>query len=180
MEEPKNWIKITNTEALKNFEKFEMNDETFSKIISQHNGSFFLTSFTKYNPKTHSGLIPTIKINVRKNDAPNFDDFKKMTIISSEGFKKIFKDFTFAKEPTEVEISGVKSMFFIGEFTMSTKSGQELKIRSRTYAIPYKNYFFQINFIDSQNGENCSSEFDKLVQTIKIGKKENATHKRAN
>ncbi len=36
-------------------------------------------------------------------------------------------------------------------------------------AIPYKDYFFQVNFTDGQNGEDCNKEFDALVKTIRIG-----------
>ena len=52
---------------------------------------------------------------------------------------------------------------------MKSQSGQELKVRSRTYAIPYRNHFFQVNFTDGQSGEDCKKEFDELVKTIKIG-----------
>ena len=52
---------------------------------------------------------------------------------------------------------------------MKTKNGQEMKVRSRTYAIPYKNYFFQLNLTDGQFGEDCTKEFDELIKTIKIG-----------
>ena len=49
--------------------------------------------------------------------------------------------------------------------------GEEMKVRSRTYAIPYKNYFFQVNFTDGQIEEDCSTLFEKLLSTIKIGGK---------
>ena len=54
---------------------------------------------------------------------------------------------------------------------MKSQNGNELKVRSRTYAIPYKNYFFQVNFTDGQIGEDCNKEFEELVKTIKIGLK---------
>ena len=90
---------------------------------------------------------------------------------SANGFKKYFEDFEFINEITEIEISGIKCVYFIGKFTMKTQNGQEMKVRSRTYAIPYKNYFFQLNFTDGQIGEDCTKEFDELVKTIKIGVK---------
>ena len=54
---------------------------------------------------------------------------------------------------------------------MKTQNGQEMKVRSRTYAIPYKNYFFQLNFTDGQTCEDYNEEFDELVKTIQIGEK---------
>ena len=53
---------------------------------------------------------------------------------------------------------------------MTGQDGGDLKVRSRTYAIPYKDYFFQINFTDSKEVEDCSKEFDGILKTIKIGK----------
>jgi hypothetical protein len=171
IEEPEKWIEANNTELLKNLEKFEMNEENLSKLISNNKGSLLLTSFYKYNPKTHAGLIPTIQINVRAKVGNNFEQFKSVIIESSKSFKKYFEDFTYLKEPTKIEISGIKSIYFVGKFTMKTQNGQEIKVRSRTYAIPFKNYFFQLNFTDGQTVEDCNKEFDELVKTIQIGDK---------
>ena len=170
IQEPEKWIEANNSELLKNLEKFELDEENLSKLISNNKGSLLLTSFYKYNPKTHAGLIPTIQINIRLKGGSNFEQFKSMITESSKSFKKYFEDFTYIIEPNEIEISGIKSVYFVGKFTMKTQNGQEMKVRSRTYAIPYKNYFFQLNFTDGQTGEDCNEEFDKLVKTIKIGK----------
>lgn len=171
MQEPNNWIEAGNKQLLKNLEKFEVTEENLMKLISENKGSILLTSFYKYDPKTHAGIIPTIQINVRMRGRGDFNQFKNSMLESTKNFKKYFNDFEFIKNPIEIEISGIKSIFFVGKFTMKTQDGQELKVRSRTYAIPYKNYFFQVNFTDGQIGEDCTNEFDKLVKTIKIGNK---------
>jgi hypothetical protein len=171
IQKPENWIETSNTFLLKNLEKFEVNEENLSKLISDNKGSILLTSFYKYDPKTHAGIIPTLQINVRLKGKSNFEQFKIGMTQSANGFKKYFEDFEFINEITEIEISGIKCVYFIGKFTMKTQNGQEMKVRSRTYAIPYKNYFFQLNFTDGQNGEDCTKEFDALVKTIKIGVK---------
>ncbi len=169
IQEPKNWIEANNKELLKNLEKFEITDESLKKLIDDNKGSLLLNSFYKYNPKTHPGIIPTIQINVRQKNGNDFEGFKYAIIQSAKGFKKYFEDFEYITEPTEIEISGIKCVFFVGKFTMNTQGGSELKVRSRTYAIPYKDYFFQVNFTDGQNGEDCNKEFDALVKTIRIG-----------
>jgi len=171
IQEPKNWIEASNKELLKNLEKFEVTEENLTKLISDNKGSILLTSFYKYDPKTHAGVIPTIQINVRSKGNSNFEQFKNGMAESAKGFKKYFQDFEFINEITEIEISGIKCVYFTGKFTMKTQNGQEMKVRSRTYAIPYKNYFFQLNFTDGQTGEDCAKEFDKLIKTIKIGEK---------
>ena len=171
IDEPMNWIQTTNAELLKNLEKMELNDENLTKMITDNKGSILLASFTKYDPKKKAGLIPTIQINVRNKGNSNFEQFKNGMQASAESFKNMFTDFVFEKNLTEIEIDGVKSVCFIGKFTMNTKNGTEMKVRSRTYAIPYKNYFFQINFTDGQVDENCEKEFNELEKSIKIGEK---------
>ncbi len=171
IQEPKNWIETSNKVLLKNLEKFEVTEENLMKLISDNKGSILLTSFYKYDPKTHAGIIPTIQINVRSKGKSDFENFKNQMGESTKGFKKYFLDFEFIKELTEIEISGIQSVYFIGKFTMKTQNGQEMKVRSRTYAIPYKNYFFQLNFTDGQFGEDCTKEFDELVKTIKLEEK---------
>lgn len=53
---------------------------------------------------------------------------------------------------------------------MQTPYGGVMKVRSRTYAIPYGSYFFQLNFTDGQIKEDNSELFDKLIQTVTIGR----------
>ncbi|WP_310556023.1 hypothetical protein [Flavobacterium sp.] len=171
IQEPKNWIEASNEVLKKNLVKFEVSDENLAKLIENSKGSILLTSFYKYDPKTTAGLIPTIQINVRNKPVDDFEYFKSLIIQSSKGFVKVFEDFEFIEEAKEIEISGINSVYFIGKFTMKGKDGQEMKVRSRTYAIPFKKYFFQVNFTDGQTGEDCTLEFDELIKTIKIGLK---------
>jgi hypothetical protein len=171
IQEPENWLAASNKVLLKNLENFEVTEENLNKLISNNKGSILLTSFYKYDPKTHAGIIPTIQINVRSKGKSDFEQFKSGMEQSANGFKKYFADFEFINEITEIEISGIKCVYFIGKFSMKTQNGKEMKVRSRTYAIPYKNYFFQLNFTDGQIGEDCTKEFDELVKTIKIGVK---------
>jgi len=43
--------------------------------------------------------------------------------------------------------------------------GQEPNVR-----IPLDKYFFQVNFTDGYDEDDCSAEFDELVRTIKVGR----------
>jgi len=168
MQYPNNWKQANNSMLLDNLEKFEVNEENLQKILRTNRGSILLSSFYKYDPKTHPGLIPTIQINVRLKPDVDFEQFKILMIQSAKGFSTVFSDFVYILEPVEIEISGVKSVYFVGKFTMKTQNGQEMKVRSRTYAIPNKNYFYQLNFTDGQTGEDCNEEFDALIQSIKV------------
>lgn len=169
MQEPANWIAADKSALVNNLEKFKIDNPGLKKLISENNGTLLLGAFYKYNPKTKAGVIPTIQINLRDKGKANFAQFKNSIIASAKTFKSTFPDFEFIQQPHEVTISGIKSICFIGKFTMKSENGTVLKVRSRTYAIPYKDYFFQVNFTDAQTGEDCSKEFDALVKTIKIG-----------
>ncbi|MCY2688586.1 hypothetical protein [Salinimicrobium sp. TH3] len=170
MAEPENWTQADNDDLLKNLSKIDLKEEDLKKLISDHNGSLLLTSFYKYNLSTHAGLIPTIQVNVRKNDTRNFNEFTSLITQSANSFKQYFPDFSFETAPKVVEIGGIKSIYFVGKFSMQTANGESLKVRSRTYAIPHGNYFFQLNFTDGQITEDNSDLFDALAKTVRIGR----------
>lgn len=170
IEKPAEWLEADNKQLLKNLEKFELDDQKLEKLIKDNNGSILLTSFYKYNPQTHAGLIPTIQLNVRLNPTRNFEEFKSSMVQSANSFKQYFSDFRFETEPKVIEVDGIKSIYFVGNFTMNTQSGEPMKVRSRTYAIPKDDYFFQLNFTDGTVKEDSSELFDNLVKTVKITK----------
>lgn len=170
IQEPRKWFIAGNKELNDNLKKIEMTEDELAKLLKTNNNSILLGAFYKYNPKTTSGLIPTIQINVRPNNTKDFEGFRLGLNNSAMSLKQYFSDFEFIENLKEIEVSNIKSLYFIGKFTLQTQDGQTMKVRSRTYAIPYKNYFFQINFTDGQTGEDCTKEFDELVKTIKIGK----------
>lgn len=160
---------ITDQELVDNFKKIDLSEEEMEKMFATRKGQIVLTAFIKYDPKTRPGLIPKIQINVRQKGVVDFQVFKAAMTQSAKSLKNYFDDFEFIQEPDEVEISGIKSVGFVGKFTMKTNDGQVLKARTRVYAIPFKNYFFQVNFTDGQVDEDCTEIFDELLKTIKIG-----------
>lgn len=143
---------------------------TLARILKDNNDAITLAAFYKYDLNTVAGLVPKIQITVRTNKTKNFQDFNGGITKSAESLKKFLDDFEFIEAPKEAEISGIKSMFLIGKFTVKMLDGQVLRARSRTYAIPMGNYFFQVDFTDGQVEEDCSVEFDQLVKSIKIGR----------
>lgn len=169
MREPENWIVTTNEELKNNLELFDITDEKLSEMAKASKGSILLTAYYKYEISKKQGLIPKIQVDIRPKNTKDFQQFKTSLTRSAESFKKYFEDYEFIQEPKEIIISKVKSVFFIGKFTLKTQDGQEIKVRTRVYAIPYKNYFFQVNLVDGQIEEDNSKLFDELINTIKIG-----------
>jgi hypothetical protein len=67
-------------------------------------------------------------------------------------------------------VGGKQSVFFVATFTMRATNGTSVKARSRNYAIPEGNVFYQVSFIDhsSDKAEDCSDFFELLESTIRI------------
>lgn len=171
MLEPQSWIWANSDDLKLNLDKLEIDEDDLAKIVSDHKGSVLLQSFFKYDPQTHPGIIPAIQINVRERNNPDFDLFKEQIVKSSRNLQRVYTDYTFVEDVTETKISGIKSLYFISKFTMKTDSGSELRVRSRIYVIPMKDYYFQINMTDGLLSEDCSKEFDKLIKSIKVKRK---------
>ena len=171
MLEPQDWIWANSDDLKQNLDKLEIDEDDLAKIVSDHKGSVLLQSFFKYDPQTHPGIIPAIQINVRERNNADFDLFKEQIVKSSRNLQRVYTDYTFDQDVTETKISGIKSLYFISKFTMKTDNGSEIRVRSRIYVIPMKDYYFQINMTDGVLSEDCSAEFEKLIKSIKIKKK---------
>ena len=170
MQEPKNWFVITNEQLKENLQNFEIPEKVLAESAKTSKTTVLLTAYVKYESRKNSELNPKIQIDIRPNPTKDFQKFESSVIRNAEVVGKAFENFEFIQKPSETVVSGIKSMFFIGKFSIKTQgNGRELKVRVRVYAIPYKNYFFQVNFVDGQIEEDNSKLFDELLKTIKIG-----------
>lgn len=165
---PKGWIEMDEEKLLKNIAKFEFKEDDLEKIIKDFNGNMNLFTYFKYNPKTHSGLIPSFGVNLRKTSTKNYEEFKEVITKSADQIKGMLQDFEYIIPPSDVSISNIKGVYFVAKFTMKTNNGDTYKARTRTYAIPVKDYFYQISFNDGQEEEDCKPLFDSLEKTMKI------------
>ncbi len=167
MQEPTNWISQSRSNLVDNIKSMD-DTQRIDAILKNHKGDIAITSFSKFDPSTVAGLIPTVTVNVRKKSTNDFSVFKKELQASTELIKSSFGDFAFLLNPTETEISGIRSVYMVITYTVKRNDGQVLKPRTRVYAIPIKGFFIQVNLIDDQD-KDCTKEFDELVKTIRIG-----------
>ncbi len=166
MDSPDNWYKNSNDEIYNNLNKFKLTKTQLDKYISDHKGSVLFVSYTKYEQSDHTGLIPTIQVNIRNNNTGSFDNFFEAMKKSVESMPTYFKDFEYIDVPKKVKVGNRDAFYFSSKFTM--KSGtQTIKPRSRTYAVPIGNKFFQLNFTDGDD-EDCTTTFDSLIKSIKF------------
>jgi hypothetical protein len=168
MDEPKDWYVGDKKVLTQNLDKYELNEADLAKLIKDNKGSLLLSTFYKYDPKEFAGIIPTIQINVRQNPTQNFEQFNASISKSAESFKAIFPDFTLTVQPQVKEVNGIKSNYFVGNYTLVAKQGGAKKINVRCLAIPSASYFFQLTFIDELGDKANAELFDQLVNSIKI------------
>lgn len=170
MDSPKGWLVIGKPDIKDNLKKFEFTTAELEYLLKDANKSVLLGGYHKYDPKVRAGVIPTIQINLRENPTKTFQQFKSGLIKSISGMKSQFDEFELIGDPQEIEIAGVRSLAFKMKFVMTLAGGERKNLRSRTIAIPAANHFFQLNFTDEPEVEDCSAEFDALLKTVKIGK----------
>jgi len=168
MQRPKNWT-VTDKEYLnQNVKKIDLSEAAIAKILNESNNTLVVMAFLKYDPRTKSGLIPTIQVRLRPNPINDFSVF--MTAFVKSLSKMPFEGFHVEGSPKEVSISGHRAVLVNATYTIGTADGQTLPTRSRVYSIPYGKQYFQLTFLDNPKDEDCSAEFDTLVKSIKIGR----------
>ena len=113
-------------------------------------------------------MIPTIQVNARENPTKDFESFKKMITESTKTIGYAFQNFTFIDEPQEKEINGEKAIYFKTKYNMTINNGERITVRSWTYAIPKGNFFYQVNFSDEMDKDDCSKIYEEVIQTIKL------------
>ncbi|TRW25693.1 hypothetical protein FMM05_05585 [Flavobacterium zepuense] len=165
---PERWIEITSESIQKNLEKAGAGQKKLDELLKQEKNGVLVTSYYKYPIKAHKGIIPTVKVTLRTNPFTNFEAFKA-AVTNTSDLKKMFPDLEIIDAPQVVTVGGVKGLYFSCKFTLDLKNGTVMKIRSRSYSLPYKNKFYQINLQDGQTEEDCTALFNALIKSIKIG-----------
>ena len=167
IEQPEKWIVAKNEESIENIKKqIKLDTETLNKLLEQNKGTIQVVTFYKYPIETTSGIIPTIKVNLRKNTSKSFDEFKKVIEESFSGIKNVFPDFKYLSTPVKTKISGLDCVKAVCTYTLKANNGEE-KVTITVYAVPIKNQFYQITFMDSEKEDNTEL-YNELAKTIEI------------
>ncbi|TRX36675.1 hypothetical protein [Flavobacterium restrictum] len=164
---PKNWIPMENEAVLKNIREYDFTEKQLKELLKSNNSSVNLVSFSKYDPKKVSGIIPTIKIRTYDNETNTITDFLNQVNKSTTNLKKALTDFNFIDYPVITEISNQKVIKFTAQFTLKNED-VAYKIRSSSYYIPKKGYFISLNFIEEIGKEDNTLLFEELVKSIQL------------
>ena len=167
IEHPEDWIIAKKEELIQNIkENIKIDPNQLNKLLQESKGSVRIVDFYKYPIHSKEGIIPTIKINLRKNTTKTFDEFKKVTIESFSQVKQIFPDFKFIQAPIKTTLSGLDGLKATATYTVKAQTAEE-KVTLTIYAVPVKDHFYQITFMDAEDEDN-SELFDHIAKSITI------------
>ena len=167
---PKGWIQMDKEDFTENLNKIDFSDEALEKVLKDEKRRTLIASYIKSDPQTTPGLIPRFDVSVLAKSPMEFAVFKSQISKSSMSLKTVFPDIVF-DQTKEILISGVNSVFITARFTVKTANGEILRVRSRVYAIPFKNYFIQVSLNDGQAAEtDATTEYEVMLKSIKLGR----------
>lgn len=146
----------------------ELSGSERNKILDDSRSVFLTLFYDRETIKEGGNYIPKMQFNVAANSEKDIKKLLKATKLNAESLKKYQPEFKLLQKPKQIEISGIKSVYYISTYSMMV-NGKNTTIRSYTYIIPVRNYVFHLNFTDEINGKDRSKEFEEAVKTIKIG-----------
>jgi hypothetical protein len=171
MREPSGWVLAEKRVLDESLTQMDLSDATLEKLLKDDDVLLF--AYTKYVPNSKPGINPKIEARVISNGlnrSLSFNEFRPAIVRAFQTLKGDLQAYAYIQEPRPIDVIGATGVYQISKFKMRTKERTEYYVRSRTYAIPYKTYFFQISFVDEVGGEDCTAVFDELAKSIKIGK----------
>lgn len=172
MLEPQGWTVIEKRTLDENLDNIDLSGPAKTRLLTEDEGSVILFAFAKYVPNTKRGLNPKIEARVISNGLNRPLSFEEFAPAIRQAFLSLRSNYighSYLVAPTSIDVFGGRGVYQISRFTMRTRGRAEYTVRSRTYAFPYRTYYFQISFVDEIGGEDCSALFDELARSIKIG-----------
>lgn len=165
---PENWINNSSIDLKENLFQYDLSEDEIIEVLKTAKGGTPVAVFMKYDPAEFSGgPIPTIQVNLMPNSSSDFDGFREIIVNGAEKMKGYFTNFEVITPIQEVEIDGIKGFMFISQFDMANEINEKWTIRSWLYAFPSGEYFYQINFSDTED-EDSKDVYDDLVKRIKF------------
>lgn len=167
IQKPENWITAQKSEALENLkEQIKLPDGKIEQLIQNNKGTIEVVTFYKYDLKEKSGIIPTIKVSLRKNKAPSLPAFKKGIEASFNQLKTVFPDFAYLSAPKVIKVDTRPCVFAVASYTIQAKAASS-KVRSSVYAFPVGDKFYQVVFMDMPQ-EDCQALFEQIAASVRI------------
>ena len=166
LELPDGWYDASQLDIQENLTRYDIGDDEIAELMKTHRGSIPVHIYLKHDPSQHAGIIPTIQVLIRPNNARNLEEFTQMMERSLDQMDEVMTNLTINQNLATVTVGNHEGVYLITEFDMSY-AGETQRVRSWTYAIPFSKYFFQINFSDIPS-DDCSELYKGVLEKIRF------------
>jgi hypothetical protein len=164
---PSGWFAGDKKLLQDNLTNYKFSKEELNRIENDINASKVLSINYKYDPKTHYGLVPTIKSYIRQNNTKNFETFFVLIKNEIEKVKSQVLNFEYIDTPKTIIVGQRKAFYAISTYNLKVQTGEVATIRTKFIAIPIGKTYLYLTLIDNKD-EDCYDVYEKVISKIKI------------
>ena len=164
---PEGWHSMTRADVVDNVKQLTFTPAELQSLLADFSRAVVLMAYQKYRPDEHNGLIPKLQVDLIRHTARTFDQFRSTIVRSTEELKKVLDGFELTEPPRVVQVGGRQAVLVKATFSIGAESVGTVKARTRVYAVPNGDTFFQISFADGPD-DDCTALIDELVGTIRF------------
>ena len=164
---PSGWFAGDKKLLQDNLTNYKFSKEELNRIENDINASKVFSVYYKYDPKTHYGLVPTIKSYIRQNNTKNFETFFILIRNEIEKVKSQVLNFEYIETPKTIIVAQKKAFYAFLTYNLKVNTGELATIRTKFIAIPIGKTYLYVTLIDNKD-ENCSDDYEKVISKIKI------------
>lgn len=150
-----------------NLTNYKFNNEELEKLENEINASKILGIYYKYDPKTHYGLVPTIKLYLQRNSTSNFDKFFSSIRNEIEKVRPQVLDFKYLEAPKIITVGHRKAFYASSTYSLKVQTGETASVRTLFLGVPMNKTYLYVTLIDN-NEEDCSEIYKEVIRKIKI------------
>lgn len=150
-----------------NLTNYKFNNEELEKLENEINASKMLGIYYKYDPKTHYGLVPTIKLYIQRNSTSNFDKFFSSIRNEIEKVKPQVLDFKYLEAPKIITVGNRKAFYASSTYSLKVQTGETASVKTVFLGVPMNKTYLYVTLIDN-NEEDCSEIYKEVIRKIKI------------
>ncbi len=164
---PKGWFVPEHEKIAENIRKFDSEKEDLPGILASHRGSIVVATYSRFDPRGHAGLIPTINVLGRPNPHSTFEAFRDMIGASAQSMGSVLRNYVLKAAPAERSLAGRRVIEFTAEYDISAAEGSSYRVWSTTYAIPCKDVFLQVSMSESLPA-NHRQVFERFIGSFEF------------
>ncbi|MGJ7032990.1 hypothetical protein [Niabella hirudinis] len=164
---PRGWFTGNKKILKENLTNYKISKDDLNKLGNTIDTSRILGIYYKYDPKTHYGLVPTIKFYIRQNDTNSFDKFLVSIKDKIEKIEPYVLNFKYIDTPQTITVGQRKAFYASATYNLKVQTGETAIIRTKFLCIPMSRHYLDATLIDN-NEEDCSNIYKEVINKIKV------------